>query len=44
MYIYIYIPKAPDPSYGNTRPSVHDTPGALKKQVGFDTPSHPMEP
>ena len=22
----------------------NDTPGALKKQVGFDTPSHPMEP
>ena len=24
-------PKNPDPSYGNTRPSVHDTPGAEKK-------------
>ena len=26
-------PKAPDPSYGNTRPSVHDTPKRASKQV-----------
>ena len=30
---YQLLPKTPDPSYGNTRPSVHDTPGALKQVV-----------
>ena len=30
----ISIRKNPDPSYGNTRPSVHDTPGAEKKTGG----------
>ena len=29
---YVY-PKTPDPSYGNTRPSVHDTPKRALKQV-----------
>ena len=30
---YQLLPKTPDPSYGNTRPSVHDTPAALKQVV-----------
>ena len=29
----LFNPRTPDPSYGNTIPSVHDTPGAEKKQV-----------
>jgi len=31
--MFRFHPKNPDPSYGNTRPSVHDTPEALKEQV-----------
>ena len=38
LYKYVWIPEAPDPSYGNTRPSVHDTPGALKQVATW----HPM--
>ena len=36
----MFYPKNPDPSYGNTRPSVSDMPGA-SKQGQLDSPWHP---
>ena len=37
--LWVTCPKNPDPSYGNTRPSVHDTPKRALKQVAT---WHPM--
>ena len=36
--IFVNSPKNPDPSYGNTRPSVHDNPRGRKKTGGNLTP------
>ena len=44
LYIYsIYSPNILDPSYWNTRPSVHDNLKTPSKQVGVDIPWHPKD-